>query len=63
MALSDEEWRLAEALAMHERYGDEAPLQISIRLGALALLRDQAGIARWQQIAAALDELTRSNVQ
>ncbi|HEX4693622.1 DUF6961 family protein [Sphingomonas sp.] len=63
MALTDAEWRLAEALAMHKRYGDDAPIQVAERLGGLAISGDEAGVERWQQIAVALDGLMRSSRQ
>jgi hypothetical protein len=51
--------RLAEALAVRRMYGDRAPLHVAERIGALALAGNAAGVARWQQIAAKMDEIER----
>lgn len=51
--------RLAEALAVRRMYGGRAALYVAERLGALALAGDDAGVARWQQIAAKMNEIER----
>jgi hypothetical protein len=45
------------ALAIERQHGDHAPVYIAERIGALALAGDQAGIERFRQIAARLDQL------
>lgn len=54
------DWRLAEALAIHKLHGDDAPRWIAERIGALALVGDIDGIARFQAIAARVDELMKA---
>ena len=49
--------QMAEAIAVRRMYGDRAALHVAERLGALALAGDDAGVARWQQIAAKKDEI------
>jgi len=51
---------LAEALAVERLHGDQAPLFVAERIGALALAGDDAGIARWVEIAKKLDWLRRA---
>ncbi len=51
-----ESW--AEALAIERRYGIHAPRHVAERIGALALVGDDAGVVRWRQIAGRLDLLT-----
>lgn len=54
--LSDWElWACAnEVLRQH---GDEAPLHVAERIGALALAGDAAGVETWKAIAARVDQL------
>lgn len=59
MPLSDDHLIWACAVAVERQYGDHAPLHVAERIGALALEGDAAGIARWQAIAARLDQLRR----
>ena len=63
MALREQDWRLAEALAVHKRYGAAAPMHVAGRIGELALAADHAGVKRWQQIAAELERLMGSITQ
>jgi hypothetical protein len=51
--------RLAKALAIEKMYGDAAPTFVAERIGALELTGDAAGVQRWQEIAAKLDQLRR----
>lgn len=51
---------MAEALAVDRVYGDRAPLYVADRIGALALVGDVAGVARWREIAMRLDSLIRA---
>ena len=55
MTPNQERW--AEALSVEEIHGDTAPAFIAERIGALALQGDEAGVERWRQIAARLDQL------
>ncbi len=48
---------MAEALAIERIHGDGAPLFVAERIGALAVADDAAGVQRWLEIAAKLDEL------
>lgn len=54
--------RLAEALAIERIHGDRAPVHIAERIGALALAGDEAGVARWKQIAANYETLLRGAI-
>lgn len=49
--------RWAEALAIERQHGDQAPVFVAERIGALALAGDEAGVERFRQIAARLDQL------
>jgi hypothetical protein len=51
------DWRLAEALQIQKLHGDDAPLWVAERRGALLLAGDEAGVVRMDAIAAKLDEL------
>lgn len=55
--------RLAEALAIHRALGEAGAVWIAARVGALALVRDEAGIARFRSIAAAFQQLIGARVQ
>jgi hypothetical protein len=57
MPITPEQEPWAEALAIHLSQGDEAPLFVAQRLGALALGGDLAGIERWRRIAERLDAI------
>jgi hypothetical protein len=61
--VSPEQERWAEALAVDRQYGDQAHVHIAERIGALAVEGDMAGVQRWKQIAARLDQLWRGAVQ
>ena len=43
-------------------HGPRAPLHVADRIVALTLAGDAAGVARWEEIAARLDQLTRPEV-
>lgn len=47
------------ALTMLRNHGDEAPVKIAERIGALALKGDDLGVAMWRGIAAKLNQLLR----
>jgi len=49
--------RWAEALAIERRHGADAQRIIADRIAALSRTGDEAGVERWRQIAAKLDEL------
>jgi hypothetical protein len=55
--VTPDEERWAEALAIERQYSDQAPLHVAERIGALTLADDEAGVARWKEIAARLDQL------
>ena len=55
--MTPDQERWAEALAIERQHGDRAPVFIAERIGALALVGDEAGVERFRQIAARLDEL------
>jgi hypothetical protein len=57
MALSPDQWRMAEALAVQQQHGADAPRFVAERIGALVLEGDVAGVERWQKIATAMDAL------
>lgn len=63
VALTEDHWRLAEALAVRKRYGREAEVHIAQRIGELALAGDLAGVERWRQIAGALSTIDNSTLQ
>jgi hypothetical protein len=53
-----EDWVLWSAAAMVQRqHGDDAPLFVATRIGALALAGDVEGVENWRAIAARLDQL------
>ena len=55
--MSPDHERWAEALAIERQHGDQAPVFLAERLGALALTGDDAGVERLKQIASKLDQL------
>lgn len=57
--MTPERERWIEALAIERIHGNTAPLWIAEQIGALALEGDEAGIARFREIAARLDQLRR----
>lgn len=61
--LSPEEERWAEALAVQRQHGDNADAFVAERIGALALMGDDAGVARWREISARLDRLREGTLQ
>jgi len=48
------------ALQVERQHGKEAPRFVAQRIGALAELGDEAGIAAWKMIAERLDKLMRA---
>ena len=57
--LSDRElWACANEVL--RQYGDEAPVRVAERIGALALAGDAAGVEVWWGIARRLEQLSRS---
>ena len=60
--MNPEQERWAEALAIEKRYGDEAPVYVAERIGALATAGDAAGVERFMQIAERLDKLRSGGV-
>lgn len=57
--MTPEEERWAEALAIERLYGENAPVWVAERIGALALPGDAAGVTRFKEIAARLMDLGR----
>ena len=56
LSISDHEiW--ACALHIMKLHGDDAPVYIAERIGALALAGDIAGVATWQRIAGRVHQL------
>lgn len=62
-AMTPDQERWAEALAIERLHGDRAPVWIAERIGALALAGDAAGVERFREIAARLDQLRRRDPQ
>lgn len=56
-AVTPEQERWAEALAIERRFGAQATEHIAERVTALAAAGDDAGIARWIAIADRFDQL------
>lgn len=61
--MSEDQETIAIALHIAGRQGERAPIYIAEQLGAVASRRDAAGVARWQTIAAAFDDLQRRTRQ
>jgi hypothetical protein len=61
MTPAHERW--AEALALQQRYGEHAATHIAERVRALAMAGEEAGVARWREIAARFDQLRAGKVQ
>lgn len=59
--MTEDQERWAEALAVEHQHGEDAPLFIAERIGALAMVGDHEGIERWKAIAARLDEIRHSS--
>ncbi|WP_454278178.1 DUF6961 family protein [Sphingomonas sp. Marseille-Q8236] len=55
--MNPDQERHAEALAIERLHGPDAPRWIAERIGVLALAGDDAGVARFQEIAIKLDQL------
>jgi hypothetical protein len=55
--------RMAEALAIEKAHGENAPVWIASRVGALALAGDAAGVDRFKAIASAYQSLRWGRVQ
>jgi hypothetical protein len=61
--VTPEQERWAEALAIDRQLGEQAHVHIAERIGSLAVQGDMAGVERWKQIAARLDQLRIGAVQ
>lgn len=55
--LTEDEFRWAEALQIEKVHGANAPRWIAERIGSLALNGDDAGISRFVEVAARLEQL------
>ncbi len=56
LVTADQE-RWAEALQIEKMHGEGAPAYVAAQLGGLALAGDEAGVARFLEIATRLDQL------
>ncbi|MFD1033142.1 DUF6961 family protein [Sphingomonas hankookensis] len=54
---------MAEALAIEKAHGENTPVWIASRVGALALAGDAAGVERFKAIASAYQSLRQGTVQ
>lgn len=62
MPLTDTElWSVASTIL--RRHGEDAPLFVAERIGALALLEDWDGVSAWKGIAARMDMLRHGTPQ
>ncbi len=61
--MTNEEQRWAEALLAIRLHGDRAPDWIAERIAALAYAGDEAGVARFMDMAARLDALSEGTRQ
>lgn len=61
--MTPEHERWAEAVAMQQRYGDQAGKHTAQQVGRLAIAGDQAGVARWRKFAARFDQLQTDTMQ
>ena len=61
--VTPEHERWAEALAIQQRYGEHAAMHIAERVGVLAIAGDEAGVARWREIAIRFDQLETGTLQ
>ncbi len=57
MSMTPEQERWAEASAILRIHQDRARVFVAERIGALAIAGDIAGIKRWKEIAAKLQQL------
>lgn len=57
--MTREEETLAIALLIGKQRAGQAPHYIAEQLGAQVVAGDTTGVARWQEIAAAYDQLNR----
>ncbi|RZF63908.1 hypothetical protein EWE75_14060 [Sphingomonas populi] len=57
--MTPDEARWAETLAIERIHGDRSPVWVAERIGELALAGDEAGVQRFKEIAARLDQITR----
>lgn len=56
--ISDRElWACASHVL--QQHGDRAPVFVAERIGALALVGDEAGVATWKAIAVRMDRLSQ----
>lgn len=55
--MTPEQEREAEAFTVWRQHGERAPYFVADRIGALAIIGGMEGVARWQEIAAALESL------
>lgn len=63
VSLPVERERMAEALQIQKMFGEQGPLWIASRIGALNLAGDTAGVERFRAIAVEYDKLLANAVQ
>lgn len=51
------------AAMMLRRYGDQAPVKVAERIGAMVMQNDDAGRATWKQVARCMDQMMNSTVE
>ncbi len=56
---NDDQLMWGAALMLLRRHGEQAPLKVAERIGALALEGDTLGVAVWTGIASRLDKLVK----
>lgn len=61
--MSPDAERWAEAFAIDRQHGSMAPAIIEERIRTLGMSGDEAGVRRWQQIAARYDQLQGGTMQ
>lgn len=49
------------AIEMLRQHGEDAPVRVAARIGAMVLAGDTAGIATWKAIAHRLDQLAKGD--
>ena len=57
MDVNEDQHLWACAFEVQKQYGDDAPVFVAERIGALALAGDLAGLNRWKSIAACIDAM------
>lgn len=61
--MTPEQERWAEAANVQRLHGDQAPVFVAERLGAMVLAGDMVGLRRWKEIAFRLAQLMALPIQ